>query len=85
MLERKNKKQLVIDYQHVFNTEAGKRVLEDLKKQFPLMTSRVNPEKGVDVNRLLVMTGERNVLLYIYNLLSKDPFEEQQTHAIKEQ
>ena len=75
---RKNRAQL---YQSVFNTPQGRECLEDLCKQFTLLRNRVDSAKSVDVNRLLIMEGERNVLLYICQLLGKDPLEQQPTHA----
>ncbi len=84
MLARKSKRELIEKYQGVFNSPNGKDILDDLCKQFTLLRNRVDSNKGVDVNRLLVMEGERNVLLYIYQMINKDPMAEQPSHAIGE-
>ena len=67
-----NKKieQLIKDYQIIFGTDEGKRVLEDLKKRSHFYsTSHV---KG-DSHESAYMEGQRSVLLFIKQmLLTKD-------------
>lgn len=78
---RKERKGLIIDYQRTFNTEAGQNVLKDLRKKAPLMDDGLNTQNGVDVNSLLVNQGRNDVILYIYKMLKKDPYEEREKLA----
>lgn len=77
-------KQLVIDYQTVFASERGKRVLADLCKRAPLLTDSINITNGIDVNKLLVQEGRRSVVLHIYKMLGRDPNEEVRERAVIE-
>lgn len=74
-------KQLLLDYRNTFDTEWGRRVLDDLRKKAPLLTEGTKYANGVDVNRLLLQEGEANVLKYIYKMLARDPNEEAVTRA----
>jgi len=56
-------------YRDVFNSEAGKIVLNDLMKFCHLDFSIYNNE--VNVNDMIFMSGERNVGLYILNMLHR--------------
>jgi hypothetical protein len=78
------KKQLIIDYKQTFNTETGKRVLNDLKRKTTLHRSSVRPEKPIDTNRLVYDEAQRSMILYIIQMLEKDPYEARQEKAIKE-
>ena len=78
------KKQLVQDYSLVFNSEHGRRVWEDLKKHCPLLTESINTAKGIDVNKLLFLEGQRSVFLYIHKMLNTDPYEKRASHAVNE-
>lgn len=78
---RRSKKQLVIDYKTVFGSEEGKAVLADLKKKCPLLTEGVNLSEGIDVNKLLVMTGREDVVKYIFKMIGKDPNKEREEFA----
>ncbi len=63
--------QLKMDYQITFNTEAGKRVLQDIRKH----SSYDNPihprdkDKRIDVNALLMEEGTRNLFIFILKRL----------------
>lgn len=76
------RKRLVYDYKQVFETEAGLRVLADLRKRCPLMSDAINPSGGIDVNKLIFLEGQRSVLLHIFKMLQKDPNEEVQEQAV---
>jgi hypothetical protein len=78
---RQAKKQLVIDYQSVFGTPEGRRVLEDLKKRAPMVTGAVSTKGGVDVNQLLIETGRADVIKTIYRILKLDPMAEREPIA----
>jgi len=75
-------RQLVIDYHTTFNTEGGKRVLSDLRRRCPFLGESINVSKGVDVNKLLYLEGQRSVLLHIFKMLHRDPNEEVPERAI---
>ncbi len=77
---RKKSKSLIIDYQSVFGSEAGKAVLADLTKRAP-MFGGLDVKGGVDVNALLVNQGRSDVLLYIYKMLKKNPYSEREEQA----
>lgn len=79
------RKQLIIDYQAVFGTDNGKRVLADLRKRCPFLTSSIQTDKGIDTNKLLLLEGERRVLLRIYTMLRLDPNEERPTVLRREE
>ena len=68
-------------YRNMFNSPEGKLVLADLRKRCPLLTSSVGTVGGVDVNKLLILEGQRSVLLHIYRMLNRDPNEEVANHA----
>ena len=75
--------QLVIDYKEAFNGEHGKRVLNDLRRKclsFDLTAQQVN--QNFDSNKEWYQEGQRSVLLHIYTMLNKDPYEEKQEKAI---
>lgn len=78
---RQSKKQLVVDYQSVFGTPEGKRVLEDLKKRAPLVVGAVNTKDGIDINNLLIETGRADVVKTIYRILKIDPMVEREPLA----
>jgi hypothetical protein len=80
---RASKKSLIIDYQGVFATEAGKAVLADLTKKAPLFGG-LDVKGGVDVNALLVNQGRSDVILYIYKMLKRDPYAEREEQAIRQ-
>lgn len=77
---RKSRKGLMIDYQSVFGSEAGKAVLADLTQRAPLFGG-LDIKGGVDVNALLVSQGRSDVILYIYKMLKKNPYSEREEQA----
>lgn len=78
------RKRLAVDYQRTFGSPEGKRVLADLRKHCPLLMESISLAGGVDVNKLLVLEGQRSVLLYIYKKLRLDPNEETAGHVTNE-
>ncbi len=77
---RPKSKSLIIDYQTTFGSKAGKAVLADLTKRAPLFGG-IDIKAGVDVNKLLVMQGRSDVVLYIYKMLKKNPYSEREELA----
>ena len=70
-------KQLVIDYQTALGTEAGKRVLDDLKTRFD---AHIIPIGGMpDV--MAYQVGQRETFLYIMDKIDADPNAEVQEVA----
>jgi len=76
-------KQLVIAYKNTFESPEGKIVLDDLKKKCTI-NRPVAPTPGLDVNALLINTGQDNVLKHIYRMLGRDPNEEMSETARNE-
>ena len=56
------------DYNSVFNSPSGKRVLLDLMNKYSVLS----PMYKGDVNELLVHEGQRKVILDILNILKID-------------
>jgi len=56
------KKQLLDDYHHVFSTEAGKRVLNDLVSRHFMLRTTYNPNVP---NEIYINEGMRQPVLYI--------------------
>jgi hypothetical protein len=71
------KKNLIIAYQKVFNTDEGVKVMENLNRLcfFKRGTSGHAPEATAENN------GKREVILHIHQYLDADLREEVQTHA----
>lgn len=62
-------KQLKIDYDRTFNTDHGKRVLEDIMAYCHVL----EPVKGgIDTNTLLIKQGRRDAALTILEKLNYD-------------
>jgi len=59
----------VVDYQTVFNSPVGKKVLYDLMSAHNM----IQPTYTKDVNEMLVYEGERRVILRILTLLKANP------------
>ena len=78
------KKQLIYDYKATFGTEAGKRVIEDLKKRCQLLTDGINVSNGVDPNKALVLLGEHRLMMHILKTIGTDPYAEVQKEAVSE-
>ena len=66
-------KQLVIAYKQVFNSDNGKKVLEDLERRCSYHTT--THIKG-DSHESAFLEGTRSVILFIKNMLNKKPEEE---------
>ena len=67
-MTEKDLKQLQVDYQTVFKSEAGARVLYDLKKRCSFHTT--THIKG-DSHESAFLEGTRSVVLFINNMLNK--------------
>ena len=80
-----SKKQLIMDYQAIFNSEKGKNILKDLRKKCPLMDNGIDTSKGIDTHKLYVLEGYRNLLLYIFKMMDADPYEQRQRRAVREE
>ena len=85
-MEEDKAKLLVMDYMNTFGTEAGKRVLEDLKKKsgFNFAEIPVGTDNHIDIYAVMHNEGERAVIINILRMLAKKPYEKRQTEAIKE-
>lgn len=71
------RKQLVLDYQIAFDSDSGRRVLEDLAKH-----CRYNEEIDCDDAMVLQLaTGMRNVFLYIKRKIDTNLDEERQENV----
>ena len=66
-------KQLVIAYKQVFNSDNGKKVLEDLERRCSYHTT--THIKG-DRHESAFLEGTRSVILFIKNMLNKKHEEE---------
>ena len=88
----RDEKQTIIDYQQTFGTEAGKRVLRDLMNQIKFDVTHVPLYKthpmyldnngNVDTHKLVSASRQRDIIIYIYAKLAKDPYEVKQSKAI---
>ena len=67
-MTEKDLKQLQVDYKTVFKSEAGARVLDDLKKRCSFHTT--THIKG-DSHESAFLEGTRSVVLFINNMLNK--------------
>jgi len=65
----RKKEALQSDYDRVFGTPEGRRVLRDLYEKCCAMRSIYAPGRGVAVNDTIHFTGRQWVFLYIYSLL----------------
>lgn len=78
--EEQERQKLLI-FQLVFESDAGKKVLEDLKR-FCHYSAPCFVQGAPDLTTL--REGERNVILYILSLLERDPNEKRQETASNE-
>ena len=62
---------MIMDYQKLFNTVHGKRVLYDLMNHHQVLSSSYSKE----ASETAFKEGERNVILRIMSLLEMDPRE----------
>tara|TARA_Y100001970_G_scaffold23205_2_gene27183 strand:- start:2849 stop:3067 length:219 start_codon:yes stop_codon:yes gene_type:complete len=60
--------QLKKDYQHIFSTDEGKRILSDLQRRCFFTTSTFVPDNA---NETFVREGQRSVVLHIINMITK--------------
>lgn len=77
-------KRLIVAYKNTFASPEGLRVLADLVKQCPQLTSADHLRGVLDANRLFVKEGQRSVLLYIHKMLGRDPNAEAPDHAVND-
>ena len=76
------KRQPVIDYRLVFNSEHGKRVLADLRKKGLIDQTAKQSNPTLDTNLGNYQDGHRSVILYIFKMLGTDPYAERAKTAI---
>lgn len=72
-MNEKDLKQLNLAYKQVFESDNGKKVLEDLEKRCSYHTT--THIKG-DSHESAFLEGTRSVILFIKNMLNKKPEEE---------
>lgn len=65
----KEKRDMVIRYKRVFDTEDGKKVLHDLMKCCHVMTPTIDP----DPLQMAHNEGERSIVLRILRTIQTDP------------
>lgn len=63
--------QVVRAYREVFNSEAGKIVLEDMMKSFYTLSSTFDPNP----HEMAYREGERSVVIRILKTINTDPFQ----------
>lgn len=69
--KRKDRYKVIKSYMEVFNTEAGKEVLEDMMKTFHVL----NSTHSTDALEMAYREGERSVVLRILKTINTDPSE----------
>lgn len=76
-------KQLIKDYNFVFTSEEGKRVLENLRGLSNMDHSVIPRDQQGRIDPMAVVRseGQRSVVVHIYRKLGKDPYEERQKVA----
>ena len=67
-MDKNDLKQLTIAYKQIFNSDNGKKVLEDLEKRCSYHTT--THIKG-DSHESAFLEGARSVILFIKNILTK--------------
>ena len=67
-MDKNDLKQLTIAYKQIFNSDNGKKVLEDLEKRCSYHTT--THIKG-DSHESAFLEGTRSVVLFIKNMLTK--------------
>ena len=67
-MDKNDLKQLTIAYKQIFNSDNGKKVLEDLEKRCSYHTT--THIKG-DSHESAYLEGARSVVLFIKNILTK--------------
>lgn len=83
MKEKRDPKQIIIDYQQTFGTEAGKRTIDDLRS-LSKIDGYLNLTSNKDITAIQVAfaEGQRSFMMHIYSKLRKDPYEVRQERAI---
>lgn len=76
-------KQLIHDYNFVFTSEEGKRVLADLTRlsKFDYSIIPLDQQHRIDPMAVMRSEGQRSVIVHIYTKLNKDPYEVKQKVA----
>lgn len=79
----KDEKQEVIDFQQTFGSEAGKRVLTNLRS-LSKIDGYLNLTHNKDITAIQVAfaEGQRSFMMHIYSKIGKDPYEVKQSKAI---
>jgi len=70
-----------MDFCGTFGTPEGKRVLEKLRSLTTYNKSSIRLDKEIDIDRLVYDEGQRAVIIYIDNQLSKNPNVEKQEES----
>lgn len=63
--EERRQKQLLAAYKNVFDSDDGKRILDDLANQFCFLAPTYDPDPTV----MAMNEGSRNVMLYILGMI----------------
>jgi len=71
-------KQIIIDYQTVFDSDGGRRVLENLRK-WSGFDNRIIPQGVPEVTAFAL--GRRDMFLHIIDKIEADPNKDRQTEA----
>ena len=72
MTEKKEKRQvkLIRTYQHIFNSDEGKKVLYDLVRRSNTLSTSFT---GMDYLTMAHNEGRRSLMLYILSMIDSDP------------
>jgi hypothetical protein len=76
-----DEKQTIIDFQQTFGTEAGKRVLENLRTNSKI-DGYLNVMRDITPTQIAFAEGQRSMMMHIYAQLKKDPYAVRQRKAI---
>lgn len=68
--KKRERDQVVRAYREVFNSEAGKVVLEDMMKSLHTLSSTFDPNP----HEMAYREGERSVVIRILRTINTDPF-----------
>lgn len=80
-MKDRDEKQTIIDFQQTFGTEAGKRVLANLRRNSKI-DGYLNLMKDFTPIQVAFAEGQRSMMMHIYAQLRKDPYEVKQKKAI---
>ena len=81
-MKDRDEKQTIIDFQQTFGTEAGKRVLENLRIRSKIDGYLNLVNSDVTPIQVAFAEGQRSMMIHIYNQMRKDPYEVKQKTAI---